>query len=552
MLDPGTGRYDDIYRGFRWRIPEVCNIAALTCDRHADGGGRTALIYRAPDGGVECYSFDWMQAQANRFANLLIGLGLPRGARIALLLGQEPAAPVVHLGAWKAGMMTTPMSHLLGPDALAHRLQDSDADLIVTDEAGRAALAGLAEPREALRRLYLTDGEGSFWSALSQASDRFETLATAPDEPAYITYTSGTTGRAKGVVKGHQSILGLAPSLAFAHDFFPRPGDLSWSPADWAWLAGLTNVLFGSWLFGVPVLAWRPRRFDPEEAVAVMAEHGVRNVLLPATAMRMLRQVPGLPRSDLGLRSIVSGGEAVSENLMAWAAEGLGCPVNVVFGQSECNMVLGNNGRVMSVKPGSLGRPMPGHRVAIVDEGGAPARPGTIGEIAIGRPDPLMMLGYWRQPEATAAKFRGDWMLTGDLGQIDADGDFWFHSRSDDLIMSGGHRIGPAEIEEVLMQHPAVALAAAIGVPDAIRGEAIRAFVQLKRGEKGDDALAETLKQRVRNRLAKHETPREIVFVSGLPLTTTGKVQRSALRVAGADGEAEPQKFQTGTGQIHG
>lgn len=530
MLDPASRSYREVYSSFHWRIPDVCNLAALTCDRHADGSKRTALIHRAPSGEFERYSFDWMQEQANRFANVLTSLGLPRGSRIALLLGQEPATPVVHLGVWKAAMVTVPLSHMLGADALAHRLQDSDADLIVTDEAGLAALDGVTEPRAAMGRIYLTDGDASFWRALASASARFETLATAPEEPAYITYTSGTSGWAKGVVKGHQSILGLAPSLAFSHDFFPQAGDLSWSPSDWAWLAGMTNALFGPWLFGVPVLAYRSRRFDPEEAIAVMSAQTVRNLLMPPTALRMLRQAPELQVERLALRSIISGGEPVDEGLLEWSAGVLRCPVNAVFGQSECNMVLGNNGLVMQVKAGSLGRPMPGHRVAILGEDGTEAAPGQLGEIAIGRPDPLMMLGYWRQPEATAAKFRGDWMMTGDLGWMDEDGYFWFHSRSDDLILSAGHRIGPAEIEEVLLQHPAVALAAVIGVPDPLRGEAIKAFVQLRGSASGDEELRSALRDRVRNRLAKYEVPREIEFVSELPLTTSGKVQRSALR----------------------
>jgi len=530
--------YEAIVQSFRAAIPDVCNIATLCCTRHADGSGKTALVHVTEPGKAQSYSFDWMEAQSNRFANLLTALGLPRGSRIALLLGQEPATPVVHLGAWKAGMVSLPLSHLFGSEALRHRLADSEAALLVTDRAGLEALAEVRAALPALRHIFLTEGAAAgcqpFWQSLERAQSAFSAAATAPDEPAYINYTSGTTGQPKGVVKGHRSILGLVPSLEFAHDFLPQPGDLSWSPADWAWLAGMTNVLFGPWFHGIPVLAYRRPRFDPDEAMAVMAEQRVRNVLLPPSALKLLRQAAGPRPERLALRSIVSGAEPVGAGLADWAAEALGATVNIVFGQTECNMVLGNNSLVMRPKAGALGRPMPGHRVAILNEAGEPLPPGSRGEIAIARPDPLMMLGYWRQPEATAAKFRGDWMLTGDLGAIDAEGCFWFEARKDDLILSSGYRIGPGEIEDMLLRHPAVVQAAAIGVPDPLKGEAIKAFVQLTPGTAGDEALIQALKQLLRSRLAKHEVPRDFVFMESLPLTSNGKVRRQALREAEA------------------
>jgi len=533
MLIPRAATYEEIYQTFRWRIPDRFNIATLVCDRHAEADG-VAMIHQLPDGGVRRYGFREMALASNRVANLLGAAGLGPGSRVAILLGQDPEVPMVHLGAWKAGMISLPLSRLFGEAALLDRLGDSGAEVLVTDREGYATVAPLRDRLPSLRHLWVTDAAEAdaahLPTMMAEARDRFDVRSLTPGTPAYMTYTSGTTGRPKGVVKGHASIIGLMPAVEFAQEFFPQPGDLAWSPADWSWMAGMTNVLFGSWFHRVPVLAFRAKGFDPDEVLTLLSRHQVRNVLLTPTMLKMLRQLPDAGGHGVTLRSIVSGSEAVGAELMDWTRRSLGVGVNVVFGQTECNMVLANNQQVMPVRPGSLGRPTPGHRVAVVDDDGRVLPPGTQGQIAVARPDPLMMLGYWRDPEATAAKFAGDWMLTGDLGQVDEEGYFWFHGRDDDLILSAGYRIGPAEVEEALLRHPAVALAAVIGVPDPLRQQAVKAFVVPARGVHPDAALERDLQEHVKTRLARHEYPREIEFVDTLPMTANGKIMRHVLR----------------------
>jgi acetyl-CoA synthetase len=326
-------------------------------------------------------------------------------------------------------------------------------------------------------------------------------------------------------------LLGHLPAIEFYHEYFPQPGDRHWSPADWAWAGGLLDVLLPSWHYGVTVVAHRPRKFDAERAFDVLARHRVRNTFLVPTMLKMMRSV-GDPRGrwELTLRSMFTGGEAVGEEVIRWAREALGVTPHEGFGQTEVNLVLGNCSLLMPVKPGSMGRPIPGHVVEVVDDRGRPAATDEVGEVAVRRPDPVMFLRYWNNETATREKFVGDWALTGDLARKDAEGYFWFVGRKDDLISSGGYRIGPGEIEDCLQGHPAVALAAAIGAPDPVRGETVKAFVQLREGVTGTPGLARELQAHVRTRLSAHEYPREIEFIETLPVTTTGKVKRADLR----------------------
>ncbi|MEE8535060.1 MAG: AMP-binding protein, partial [Kiloniellales bacterium] len=315
------------------------------------------------------------------------------------------------------------------------------------------------------------------------------------------------------------------------HEFFPQPGDLFWTPADWAWIGGLIDVLLPAWHHGVPVLAHRFAKFDPEAAFRLMADFEVRNVFMPPTALKLMRPV-ARPRArwHTALRTLGSGGETLGEELLEWGRETFGVTINEFYGQTECNLVVANCAALMPVRPGAMGRAVPGHRVAVVDDGGEILPDGAIGNIAIGRPDPVMFLGYWGNPAATEAKFVGDWLITGDLGSRDAEGYLRFVGREDDVITSGGYRIGPGEIEDCLLTHPAVAMAAVIGVPDPVRTESIKAFVVLDPGSAGGQALAAEIRDHVKSRLGAHEYPRAVEFVTSLPLTATGKIMRKDLR----------------------
>ena len=531
MLIKHAGSYREIYDAFRWNVPQRFNIATACCDRWAADPDRVALIHEQPDGQVRRYTFAELRELSNRCANMLVGLGLQRNDRVLLLLGQRPETAILHLAAWRAGMISVLCSVLFGADAVSYRVQTSGAKVVITDDAN---LDKAIEVAGDARVLCVDGGRGEaadFWALLREGAGTFATVDTDADDPAFLLFTSGTTGPAKGALHAHRSLLGHMPCIEMQHDFFPQPGDVMWSASDWAWIAGLMDVLMPSWFHGVPVLAFRSVGFDPEQAFHMIAKHHVTNTLLVPTMIRLMKQVPN-PRSryDLKVRSLISGGEAVGPEIIEWTQDALGIRINEVFGQTECNLVLGHNAALMAPKPGSLGQPIPGHVGAIVDDAGNELPAGEVGQIAFRRPDPVMLLEYWNNPVATRDKFAGDWLLTGDLGVRDEDGYFWYRSRADDVITSAGYRIGPGEIEEALLRHPAVRLAAAIGVPDAVRTESIKAFLVLAEDQQPSDALAQEIREFVKTRLARHEYPRDIEFVDALPTTTTGKIMRRELR----------------------
>jgi acetyl-CoA synthetase len=519
--------------GFAWRVPDIYNIGVDVADRQrADAD---ALILVDAEGRVERRSFGWVTRMANRLANVLVAAGARPGDRIAILLGQRAETALAHVATYKLGAIAVPLFVLFGPDALAHRLADSGARLVVTDLENWPKIAALRTELPALHGAIVVDGHGidgtrDFAASCAAAHDNFAAAATRAEDPAVLIYTSGTTGAPKGALHAHRVLLGHLPGVELPQRFFPQPGDVFWTPADWAWIGGLFDVLLPAWHHGVPVVACRAARFDPLEAFDLMARHGVRNVFLPPTALKLMRQAGAAAARRATLRSIGSGGETLGAELLDWGRDAFGVTINEFYGQTECNLVVANNADLMPVRPGSMGRAVPGHHVAVIDAHGTVLEDGEVGEIAIRRPDPVMFLGYWNDPSATAAKFAGDWLRTGDLGRRDAEGYFWYQGRSDDVITSAGYRIGPAEIEDCLLRHPAVAMAAAIGVPDPTRTEIVKACIVLKPGIAPDETLARAIQNHVRTRLAAHEYPRLIDFVDALPLTPTGKVMRRVLR----------------------
>jgi acetyl-CoA synthetase len=534
---PSPPDYEQLYASFRWNIPARYNIAADVCDRHASDPGKVALIGEDSDGKTWNMTFREVQRKANQLANLLLSLGLARGDRVMLLLGQNAWTAIGHVACWKAGLVSVPASILFAADAVAYRLNAVGVRVVITDLANFPSVEKARLLAPAMTHVFLVDGAApnapSIAKAIEAARDSFENVETAADDPAFLNFTSGTTGNPKGALQAHRSMLGHMPGAEMGYDSFPQPGDCMWSPADWAWLAGLMDVLMPAWFHGVPVLTFRAPRFDPEQAFAMMGRHRVRTTLLTPTMLRVMRQIPDpVKRYGLDLRTIISGGESVGKELHEWSTGALGVPINEMFGQTECNLVLASNGNMMPVKPGSLGRAVPGHVAGIVDDSGQPLAAGTIGNLAFRGPDPVMMLEYWQNPEATRNKYADGWLITGDLASCDEDGYFWFHGRADDVITSAGYRIGPSEIEDALARHPAVVMAAAVGVPDPVRTESIKAFVILKEGISPRPALIEEVRNFVREHLAKHEVPRDIEFVATLPMTTTGKILRRVLRDA--------------------
>ena len=537
---PQSRSYDELLREFRWRVPAQFNIGVEVCDRWAKREpGKLAIVAAHPDGRTQDVSYGWLRETSNRLANALVAHGVGRGDRVAIMLPQAPEVAAIHIAIYKLGGIALPLATLFGIDALAYRLQDAGAKALITNTQGIAKIAEIRRAQgDALAGLGLIlsidgpgDGALGFDETLARASADFAAVPTAADDPAMMIYTSGTTGQPKGALHAHKVLLGHMPGIELPHEFFPQPGDRFWTPADWAWAGGLLDCLLPSLYCGVPVVARRFDKFDPEEAFAVMARHGVRNAFIPPTALRMLRAVPNpRERHELKLRSVGSGGEALGAETFEWGKAALGVTVNEFYGQTECNLVIGSCASIGMARAGAMGKAIPGHTVAVIDAQGHPVKPGTVGQIAVKRPDPVMFLEYWGRPQATRDKFIGDWMTTGDQGTTDEEGYFTFVGRDDDVITSAGYRIGPGEIEDCLIKHPAVALAAAVGKPDPVRTEIVKVFIVLKAGRTPSDALASEIQDFVRTRLSAHEYPREIAFIDEMPMTTTGKVIRRLLR----------------------
>jgi acetyl-CoA synthetase len=541
LVDPKTDSFEEARRLFRWQVPGDFNMAGAVCDRHAGKSSATALLCETSAGQTTRYTFSDLRLLSNRLANAFQSSGVQTGDRVAIILPQRVETGLCHLAAWKIGAVSLPLSVLFGTDALQYRLQDSGARIAICSKEGLDRVQSLrAELLDLDTVINCDDPKAGFWPLLNRGADTFETIKSGADDPALIIYTSGTTGPPKGAVIAHRCLLGNLSGFEMSHNFFPQADDLMWTPADWAWTGGLLDALIPAWFYGKPVLGYDGGRFDAEKAYDLMDRYRVRNAFIPPTALKMLRQVGDLKARGVHLRSVMSAGESLGAQLYEWAAQALGVQVNEMWGQTEFNYIVGNCSAIMSVKPGSMGKAYPGHRVEPVDEGGNVLGDGEIGELCAHRDDPVMFLGYWQREQATQDKYLGPWWSTGDLGYRDADGYLWFVGRKDDVISSAGHRIGPGEIEDCMLKHPAVAQAAAVGSPDELRGEIVKAFIVLAQDHAPSDALRQDIQDAVRRDLAAYEYPREIEFVSELPMTTTGKVRRIELRQLERDKKGHP------------
>ena len=540
-------RYREICDAFHWQVPVRFNIARECCGRWVHERERIALYYEDDAGHTGVYTYRDLQQQANRLSNALVALGVKRGDRVAIVLPQRPETAIAHIACYQMGAVAMPLSVLFGPDALEYRLQNSEAVVALGEEA---SLPNLAQVRAQCPHLQHIIGIGGAreanvhaWNALlDKAAPQFECVDTNAEDPAILIYTSGTTGPPKGSLAAHRSLLGNLPGFQHSQDMFPQAGDIFWSPADWAWTGGLMDVLLPTLYFGRPVLGFRGR-FDPDKAFYLMQKYAVTNTFLFPTALKMMMKTVASPRQKykLALRSIMSAGEALGETVFAWCRDSLGVTVNEMFGQTEINYIVGNSHALWPAKPGSMGRPYPGHRVAVIDDDGNVLPAGEIGDVAVnrnwrvGEKDPVFFLGYWKNDDATRAKYTGDWCRTGDLAKADADGDLWYQGRADDVFKSASYRIGPSEIENCLVKHPAVANAAVVPSPDAERGNIVKAFIVLTAGFAPSKDLEVEIQEHVRGKLAPYEYPKEIEFIDALPMTTTGKVQRRVLRLREAE-----------------
>lgn len=531
------GDWETINQKFRWIVPTDFSIAAACCDDWATvDPDRTAIINVDEGGTREVWSYGRLKEESDALAATMRRQGVGRGDRVAILLSQRPEVMVAHFAAMKLGAVSLPLFTLFGEDALAYRLTDSGAKLAVTDAAQLEKLLGVSSGTALEAVIVLDTGEERAeaprvisWDSAVSADRLAVPEPVGPDVPAVMIYTSGTTGAPKGALHGHRFLLGHLPAVEMVLER-PDTGDVGWTPADWAWIGGLMDLAMPCLYYGVPLVAQRMRKFEPEAAYRLIRAEGITIGFLPPTALKLMRQAP-VP-DGVRMRAIGSGGESLGADLLDWGRTHLGAAINELYGQTECNLVVASCAGMGVLRPGAMGRPVPGHEVAVIGADGAPVQPGEVGEIAVRGPDPVMFLRYWNLPEKTAEKFQGAWLRTGDLGSVDADGYLTYSSRDDDVITSAGYRIGPTEIENCLTGDGDVVMAAVVGVPDPVRTEIVKAFVVLRAGCDPDGVEAR-LVQRVRERVSPHVAPRAMEFVESLPVTATGKIMRRELRQRG-------------------
>ena len=594
--------YASIHKRFAWQVPEHFNMAQVCCARWAiDAAARSRIAvieHRVLPSGAAApvsWTFGDLHSQACRLSNALAGQGVRRGDRVAIVMPQRFETAVAYIAVLQMGAVAVPLSMLFGPEALEYRLQDSDAVAAIVDANAMPAVRAVRAQCALLRTVLVVqdNGEGksesklaatqpdpllggaddgaddsadlSLAQAMARQSPRFAATNTLADEAAVLIYTSGTTGPPKGALIPHRALIGNLTGFVCSQNWFGFNGldnaqshAVFWSPADWAWTGGLMDALLPTLYFGRPIVAYNGR-FSPEVALALMRDRGVTHTFLFPTALKaMMKANPGdltqtvRQQCNLKLEAIMSAGEAVGDAVFDYCQSQLGVTVNEMFGQTEINYLVGNCAALWPPKPGSMGKAYPGHQVKVIDDVGAECAVGVAGDVALnrldvyGHPDPVFFLGYWKNPDATAAKFTGDWCRTGDLAIRDADGYLWYQGRADDVFKAAGYRIGPGEVENCLVKHPAVANAAVVPKPDAARGALVKAYIVLSADfaatraglvadglqlDQFDRNLTVQLQAHVKGKLAPYEYPKEIEFVDALPMTTTGKVQRRVLRL---------------------
>ncbi len=565
MTPAPADRHAELHATYRWTVPEQFNIAAVCCARWArDTPQAVAIRCEHEDGPTMAHTFADLQRDANRLSNALKRLGVTRGDRVAIVLPQRFETAVAHIALYQLGAVAMPLSMLFGPEALEYRLNHSEARVAIVDEGGIASLTAARPACPMLASVLAVgaaagQGDADWPAALARESERFNALRTQADDPAVLIYTSGTTGPPKGALMAHRSLIGNLSGFVCSQNWFGFDADADadgerqghapgasdtvlWSPADWAWTGGLMDALLPTLYFGKTIIGYHGR-FTPERAFELLQRHRVTHSFLFPTALKAMMKAVPRPRAhySLCLRAIMSAGESVGDAVFDYCRDQLGVTVNEMFGQTEVNYIVGNCATQWPARPGSMGRAYPGHRVCVIDDDGHECARGSAGDVAVhrrdihGHPDPVFFLGYWKNRQATLAKYAGDpndsWCRTGDIAVMDADGYLWYQGRSDDMFKAAGYRIGPGEIENCLVRHPAVANAAVVPKPDAERGAVVKAYVVLAPGFDATPQLVDELQLHVRGKLAPYEYPKEIEFIDALPMTTTGKVQRRVLRL---------------------
>ncbi len=504
--------YEEMRAAHRWDVPPRYNIATDVCDKHPRE--KPAMVWESFDGSTRELNWGELQGLANAAAHTLAARGVGRGDRVAVVLPPTPEAAAIFFGVWKLGAILLAMSVLYGDEAIAHRLRDSEACLLVSDAANA--------PRFDHELLVLDE------QTLADAPVEFVCADTSADDPAQLYYTSGTTGLAKGIVHAHRYIL-AHEEFVYCHEV--QDGERFHGMGEWAWAAGIAPLL-GPWRLGAVQCVYRREGgFDPHKQLDFLSRHRVTNVFTTPTAMRSMMAIEDAgTRYPQQFRRVCSAGEPLNPEAIRWFREHYGVTVLDYYGLTESYPLVANY-PFMEVREGSMGMPMPGWDVQILDEDERPVEQGERGEICLrARSNPHYPLGYWRNEAASEETFGGDWFHTKDAAVQDEDGYSWYVGRSDDVIIAAGYRIGPFEVESACLEHEAVRETAAVAAPDELRGNVVKAFVVLADGYEPSDELADDIKRFVRERLSAYAYPRRIEFVADLPKTLTGKIRRNVLR----------------------
>jgi acetyl-CoA synthetase len=530
----GQFRWEEGLNALGWNQSPTINLGHTILDRRASD--KIALYWFGKGGSAKKYSFKDLSRLTNRFANLLRSLGIRKGDRIAGYLPRIPETLIVMIGAWKAGAIYLPIFTGLGPDAIKFRVQHSKPKVFCTQWEYRARIPQGLPGVQALISVAGPKGEGlesgdvDFWKNLDEQPETFNPEECLRNEPAIILYTSGSTGQPKGAMLANNFPLAIYPYLIYGADI--QPNDLFWPTGDPGWGYGLVCYMVPL-AMGLSIVSHEAQP-TPELCLSLLRDVPITNM---ATTPTLLRNIMAIGSEKIQtypnhLRSMSSCGEPLNAEVIHFFKKNWGITIMDQYGSSEFGMPIGNfNAIEMEVKPGSMGLPLPGFTMGVVDDTGRELPKGEIGQIGL-KPslDGCYCLGYWEDPQRTRELYKGPWMTIGDLARRDQDGYFWFEGRADDVIKSAGYRIGPFEVESAILNHPAVAEAGVVGKPDSIRGEIVKAYVVLKPGKKPYPELQQEIVDVVKSRLGKYQYPREIEFLEQLPKTESGKIQRFILR----------------------
>ena len=531
-----TFRWQDAYEKVEWFEDGRLNAACSAVDRHARSWRKDKIaLYWQGDDKASKYTFHELSNLSNKFANLLTSSGIEKGDRAFIFLPRIPELYVSFLGILKTGAIAGTMFSAFGPDGIYDRLHDSGARYLITNSELKSRVYEIKDDLPDLEQIIIVDetdvqgGEISYPVEMEKASGTFDVAKMLPDDPAFMLYTSGTTGKPKGVVHRHLAIAGQHATTEWVLDL--HEDDIYWCTADPGWVTGISYGLLGPWSCGTSVVV-HGGRFSPEAWYSMIDQYKVTVWYSAPTAFRMLMRASDAHKKyDLGsLRHICSVGEPLNAEIVHWGIRTFGLPIHDNFWQTETGGILIANYPSMPIKPGWMGKPIPGITAAIIDEDGDTVPHGTEGDLAVTPEFPSMMLEIWKNPVKYAEYFRAGWYLTGDKAVQHEDGYFLFIGRADDVINTSGERVGPFEVESALIEHPAIVEAGVIGKPDPLRGEIIKAFVVLAPGYAPTDDLEADVRKFVKTRLAGHAYPREFEVVETLPKTRSGKIVRRMLR----------------------